>query len=72
LLNVDGKVMALTRSLLLSSPDQAGNLNFDKITLPPPENYENKVSLFKTLWVIHSVKLPDLPESCLLTFWGLL
>lgn len=41
----------LTRSHLLVTT----NLNtFDTIKLPQPENYDNKVGLFKTLWVIHS------------------
>lgn len=44
-------VLVLTRSHLYKSLD----LNkFTQITLPSPINYNNKVSLFKTLWIIHS------------------
>lgn len=44
-------VFILTRSYLLKS----SNLKqFEKITIPPPVNYDNKIGLFKTLWVIHS------------------
>ena len=41
----------MTRSLLLKTVD---NKNFEVIVFPKPENYDNKVGLFKTLWVIHS------------------
>ena len=41
----------MTRSHLLFSTNFK---EFKKINLPPPENYDNKVGLFKTLWVIHS------------------
>ena len=54
LLELDGEVFVLTRSYLLTSLDRQGNLNFEKKTFPPPTNYDNKVGLFKTLWVIHS------------------
>jgi hypothetical protein len=40
----------LTRSHLLVYK----NGIFKETTLPPPENYDNKIGLFKTLWVIHS------------------
>jgi hypothetical protein len=40
----------LTRSHLLV---YKGN-RFEVRTLPPPEGYDNKIGLFKTLWVIHS------------------
>lgn len=41
----------MTRSNLLISTNLK---QFDIIKLPQPENYDNKVGLFKTLWVIHS------------------
>lgn len=41
----------LTRSNLLVTTNLK---HFDTIKLPQPENYDNKVGLFKTLWVIHS------------------
>jgi hypothetical protein len=50
----DGNLYFLTRSFLFTSPDNKNNLELTKITLPPPENYDNKEGLFKTLWVIHS------------------
>ena len=41
----------MTRSNLLVSTNLK---QFEVIKLPQPENYDNKVGLFKTLWVIHS------------------
>lgn len=43
--------MVLTRSNLLVSTDLK---HFDIIQIPAPENYDNKVGMFKTLWMIHS------------------
>ncbi len=44
-------LFALTRSHLLYSLNFK---DFKVFKLPPPENYDNKIGLFKTLWVIHS------------------
>ncbi len=44
-------VLILTRSHLIKTSDFR---RFEIITLPVPEGYDNKVSLFKTLWIIHS------------------
>lgn len=41
----------MTRSHLLATTNRKV---FNKINLLQPENYDNKVGLFKTLWVIHS------------------
>lgn len=43
--------LILTRSHLLKTTDYK---DFKIQKLPPPENYDNKIGLFKTLWVIHS------------------
>jgi hypothetical protein len=44
-------ILVLTRSLLLKTTDLE---SFNVAQLPPPEDYDNKAGLFKTLWVIHS------------------
>lgn len=41
----------MTRSNLLVTTNLK---HFEIVKLPQPENYDNKVGLFKTLWVIHS------------------
>lgn len=56
----DGSLYFLTRSFLFTSPDSKNNPALAKMTLPPPDNYDNKESLFKTLWVIHSGEIGEL------------
>ncbi len=51
LLEKGDSIFILTRSNLLVSTDLK---TFHLVKLPPPENYDNKIGLFKTLWVIHS------------------
>lgn len=45
------EILILTRSDLIKTKDLE---NFSEIYLPPPVGYDNKVSLFKTLWTLHS------------------
>ncbi len=59
---------ALTRSDLLLSVD--GD-NFNEIKLPAPQGYNNKVSLFKTLWVIHSGEILGMPGRLFVDFLGI-
>lgn len=44
-------LLILSRSYLLKSTDLT---QFEKIEIPAPENYNDKIGLFKTMWVIHS------------------
>jgi len=45
------ELLVQTRSFLLKSTD--GN-SFQILTIPAPEGYDGKASLFKTLWLLHS------------------
>ncbi len=47
----DGVLYVLTRSFLLATKNGS---TFEEIKLPAPLNYDNKIGLFKTLWVVHS------------------
>lgn len=47
-------LLVMTRSFLFSSTDYQ---NFTTIELPAPAGYDNKVGLFKTMWVLHSGEL---------------
>ena len=44
-------ILLLTRSFLYKTVDFK---HFNKIQIPAPKGYNNKISMFKTLWVIHS------------------
>jgi hypothetical protein len=48
------EVMILTRSELLQAKDDPENFNAESLHLPPPEGYDDKAGLFRTIWVIHS------------------
>lgn len=61
-------LLFLTRSFLLRSVDLK---EFDVMQLPPPENYDNKTGLFKTLWVIHSGEIYGLTGKLIIDFAGL-
>ena len=50
----DDTLLVLSRSELLQSTDYK---NFTISIIPPPENYDNKTGLFKTLWILHSGKI---------------
>jgi hypothetical protein len=59
----------LTRSFLLKTTNFT---NFEVQTLPKPENYDNKIGLFKTLWVIHSGEIYGLAGKILVDIVGLI
>ncbi len=48
----DGKIYLLTRSHLIITDYEISHFTVKE--LPPPQNYDNKIGLFKTLWIIHS------------------
>ncbi|MCP4228895.1 MAG: iron-regulated protein [bacterium] len=58
----------LTRSHLFRAAD--GN-DFEVITLPEPEHYDDKISLFKTLWTLHGGEAYGLPAVLLVDLIGL-
>ncbi len=47
----DNELLVQTRSYLLRTTDLQ---SFFPLVIPAPENYDRKVSLFKTLWLLHS------------------
>ncbi|MBN2891700.1 MAG: PepSY domain-containing protein [Bacteroidales bacterium] len=61
-------VIVLTRSFLLKTIDLK---QFEVLELPAPENYDKKISLFKTLWVIHSGEIYGIIGKLVIDFAGL-
>lgn len=61
-------ILVLTRSFLLKSVDLK---TFFVVQLPPPENYDNKAGLFKTMWVIHSGEIYGTAGKIIVDFAGL-
>ncbi len=54
IVTIGDSIYVMTRSHLLVSKDEPGNYHFTEIYLKAPSGYDNKIGLFKTLWVIHS------------------
>ena len=69
LIEKEDTIFVLTRSLLLTTTDLH---KFSLKQLPPPEEYDNKTGLFKTLWVIHSGEIYGKIGKLLIDFAGLI
>jgi len=69
IIQVNDSILILSRSFLLKTK----NLNTFTVTeLPENENYDNKIGLFKTLWVIHSGEIYGLPGKIIVDIIGLI
>ncbi|NQU86081.1 MAG: PepSY domain-containing protein [Mariniphaga sp.] len=64
----DDTLIILTRHYLLKSTDL---LNFQKIQLPEPVNYQRKAGLFNTFWELHSGKLFGLIGKLIVDIFGI-
>ena len=62
-------LLVMSRSFLLKSTDYS---NYIKLRLPEPEDYDNKIGLFKTLWVIHSGEIWGIAGKLIVDFVGLI
>ena len=77
LIEVEGRLMVMTRSYLLQSNELTGEnlskqLTFTEIILPQPVGYDNRASLFKTLWVIHSGEIYGTVGKLVIDLLGIL
>lgn len=68
LLEKDSLLYVQTRSFLWRQNKQG---KFEQVALPAPEGYEKKVSLFKTLWLLHSGELFGIAGKLLVDLLGL-
>ena len=71
LLSIKDSLFIMSRSSLLLAKDKSEDLEFKIIKLPPPENYDHKIGLLKTLWVIHSGELYGFAGKLIVDFVGL-
>lgn len=62
-------LLILSRSYLLKTTDLQ---YFEKTELPAPENYDQKIGLFKTMWVIHSGEIYGEAGKIMVDIWGLI
>ncbi len=63
------ELFVMTRSHLLTTGDC---VNYEVITLPEPEDYDDRVSLFKTLWTLHGGEAYGLPAILLVDVIGVI
>ena len=64
-------VIALSRSYLFKGKSEGLNTKFEKIELKAPEGYEQKVSLFETIWQLHSGEIFSIPGKLFVDFLGI-
>ena len=62
-------VVLITRSSIIKSNNF---IDFDLIDFPNPKNYDNKESLFKTIWVFHSGEVYGSVGKLIVDFFGLI
>lgn len=67
----DGEILVLTRSFLFRCNDDPARFHAQKTEFPPPQGYDNKVGLFRTIWVIHSGEIYGLAGKLLVDALGL-
>ena len=65
------EVIILTRSEMLVAKDDPGNFRTVRLNLPPPEGYDNKAGLFRTIWVIHSGEIYGMAGRLIVDLLGL-
>lgn len=65
IISKEDSLLVMTRSNLLLSSDGE---YFQEVNLPLPDDYDNKMSLFKTLWIIHSGEILGIAGRLLMDF----
>ncbi len=70
--SVGDTVYAMSRSYLFSGMADGVHTRFSRIQLPAPEGYQNRVTLFETMWQIHSGEILGLPGKLYVDLLGLI
>jgi hypothetical protein len=68
---VNDTVYAINRSYLFRGKSNGNKTNFEKIELEAPIGFINEVTLFKTIWQIHSGEIFGLPGKLFVDLLGL-
>jgi hypothetical protein len=68
----DNRVFILTRSEIVSFTDEPGFDNPEIINLKAPVGYDNKISMFRFLWIMHSGEIAGIAGRLLMDFLALL
>lgn len=70
--SIGDTLYVINRSYLFKGKSAGINTSFTKIELPAPEGYINKISLFSTIWQIHSGEILGLPGKLFVDFLGII
>lgn len=70
--SIGDSVLAMNRSFLFVGKDKGEITKFNKVQIKTPSNYSNQVTLFKTIWQIHSGEILGIPGKLFVDFIGLI
>ncbi len=70
--SIKDTLYVLNRSYLFKGKSRGANTQFQKIELKQPLNYNRKVSLFETIWQIHSGEILGIPGKLFVDFLGVI
>jgi hypothetical protein len=65
-------IYALSRSYLFKGVSAGVKTNFNRIELPQPPGFDNKITLFETIWQIHSGEVFGLPGKLYVDLLGII
>ncbi len=68
----EGEIYVVSRSEVFVSSNTNGNLVFNQIDLPSADGDDDKTSLFRTLWVLHSGEIYGMAGKLVVDLLGLL
>ena len=69
---VGDTLFALSRSQLFKGISGGIKTDFTRFELPPPPGFENKITLFETIWQIHSGEVFGLPGKLYVDLLGII
>ncbi|MGQ1948532.1 PepSY domain-containing protein [Geofilum sp. OHC36d9] len=69
--SIEDTIYALNRSYLFKGLSNGSHTVFEKIELQKPSDFQNEVSLFKTIWQIHSGEIFGLPGKLFVDMLGI-
>ncbi|WP_439185358.1 PepSY domain-containing protein [Carboxylicivirga taeanensis] len=70
--SIDDTIYALNRSYLFKGRSDGIHTNLEKIELVEPLHHQNQVSLFETIWQLHSGEIMGLPGKLFVDLLGLI
>lgn len=70
--SVGDTLYVINRSYLFKGKSAGINTQFEQFEIPAPEGYRNKISLFSTIWQIHSGEIFGLPGKLFVDSLGVI